>query len=114
MNLSFGLIDRGQLGGQGIQLWAPLAQKIETERLAVEQVLDIEQDVRQVSRQSLVLRRTVRAGDRIKEADLTVQRPGTGISAALFVDLVGRRVSRNLTAGSLLQWDMFEAMSDAA
>ena len=74
-------------------------------------VLDIEQDVRTVSRQSLVLRRSLQPGEQIREEDLTVQRPGTGMPAAMIESAVGRRVIRPVTAGSLLQWDM---LSDAA
>lgn len=74
-------------------------------------VLDIEQDVRRVSRQSLVLRRSVKAGDALREEDLTVQRPGTGMSAALIEQAVGRRAARALRAGAMLQLDM---LSDAA
>ena len=74
-------------------------------------VLDIEQDVRKVSRQSLVLRRGVKEGDPLREEDLTVQRPGTGVSAAMIEQAVGRRATRALPAGAMLQMDM---LSDAA
>jgi N-acetylneuraminate synthase/N,N'-diacetyllegionaminate synthase len=74
-------------------------------------VLPIERDVRAVSRQSLVLRRDIGAGASIDEADLIVQRPGTGISAADFAAAVGRRARTSLKAGTLLQWDM---LTDAA
>ena len=74
-------------------------------------VLPIEQDVRQVSRQSLVLCQDVRAGEPIEESDLIVQRPGSGISAADFAAAVGRRARSSLKAGTLLQWDM---LTDAA
>jgi N,N'-diacetyllegionaminate synthase len=74
-------------------------------------VLDCEQDVRGVSRQSLVLRRDLKAGDVVHEHDLTVQRPGTGLSAALITSAVGRKAVRALAAGAMLQWDM---LSDAA
>src|SRR5205823_4021277 len=43
-------------------------------------VLPVEQDVRNVSRQSLVLTRDIEPGEVISESDLTVQRPGSGIS----------------------------------
>jgi sialic acid synthase SpsE len=69
-------------------------------------VLEIESDVRLVSRQSLVLRRDVRAGEILREEDLTVQRPGTGIPAAEIDRVVGRRVTRPMHAGSLLQIEM--------
>jgi N,N'-diacetyllegionaminate synthase len=69
-------------------------------------VLDIEQDVRKVSRQSLVLRRDLRPGHILREDDLTVQRPGTGMPAAMIMQAVGRKVVRPLQAGALLQPDM--------
>jgi N,N'-diacetyllegionaminate synthase len=72
-------------------------------------VLEIEQDVRKVSRQSLVVSRDVSAGHVLEDADLTVQRPGIGISAADVQTAVGRTVSRSLSRGTLLQWDMLAA-----
>ncbi|MDB5173135.1 MAG: putative sialic acid synthase [Phycisphaerales bacterium] len=74
-------------------------------------VLDIELDVRLASRQSLVARRALKAGEVLREEDVTVQRPGTGLPAAQITQAIGLRVQRPVTAGSLLQWDMF---SDAA
>jgi len=74
-------------------------------------VLPCERDVRNVSRQSLVLCQDVSAGRAISESDLIVQRPGTGISAADFAAAVGRRARTPLKAGTLLQWDM---LTDAA
>lgn len=74
-------------------------------------VLPVEQDVRSVSRQSLVVARGLPKGAIIGMDDLIVQRPGTGIPAAMIVRAVGRRASRPIPSGSLLQWDM---LSDAA
>ncbi len=71
-------------------------------------ILDIERDVRQVSRQSLVLRRDVAPGERLAEQHLTVQRPGTGIPAAAIELALGRRVRRPLSSGVMLQWDMLD------
>lgn len=69
-------------------------------------VLDIEQDVRRVSRQSLVLARPVAAGAKLAQEDLTCQRPGTGVPAAAIDELVGRAASRPLKIGEMLHWDM--------
>jgi N,N'-diacetyllegionaminate synthase len=69
-------------------------------------VLPIEQDVRQVSRQSLVLARSVAAGAELAADDLTVQRPGTGVPAAAIDKLVGRRANRPLRIGEMMSWDM--------
>lgn len=78
---------------------------------AGKRVLPIEQDVRAVSRQSLVLRRDLDTGERLGERDLIVQRPGTGILAADAGRAVGRRARKPLQTGTILQWDM---LSDAA
>jgi sialic acid synthase SpsE len=72
-------------------------------------VLPIEEDVRNVSRQSLVLRRTLYPGSTLKREDLTVQRPGTGLPAALITQTLGRKIARLAPAGSMLQWDMLDA-----
>lgn len=74
-------------------------------------VLPIELDVRTISRQSLVLRRDIAAGEMIEDSDLIVQRPGTGITPADARLAIGRRARRSLKTGTLLQWDM---LSDAA
>lgn len=74
-------------------------------------VLPIEQDVRLVSRQSLVLRRDLRPGEPITVDDLTVQRPATGIAPAEISATVGRIARSPLAKGTLLQWDM---LADAA
>jgi N-acetylneuraminate synthase/N,N'-diacetyllegionaminate synthase len=74
-------------------------------------VLPIEEDVRKVSRQSLVVRRSLKPGDTLRTEDLTFQRPGTGMPAAMITQAVGRQINCDIAAGSLLQWDM---LSDAA
>lgn len=74
--------------------------------VAGKHVLACEQDVRSVSRQSLVVRRTMMAGEEIRYQDLTVQRPGSGISAAHWAEVMGQRASQMIPAGSILQPDM--------
>jgi N-acetylneuraminate synthase/N,N'-diacetyllegionaminate synthase len=82
---------------------------------AGKRVLPIEQDVRTVSRQSLVAARDIAAGQILSEADLTVQRPGTGIAAAHLPQTLGRRTQRAIPAGTMLQPDMLaDAASNAA
>lgn len=72
-------------------------------------VLPIENDVRRVSRQSLVLKRTLNPGDTLREEDLQIQRPGTGIPAAQISKVIGRQPRQPLAAGTLLQWEMLAA-----
>ncbi len=76
-------------------------------------VLPCEADVRRVSRQSLVLSRDVPAGVPLREADLTVQRPGAGVPAAAVRRVVGLPLKTALPAGTLLEWGMLETGSNA-
>jgi sialic acid synthase SpsE len=72
-------------------------------------VLEIERDVRRVSRQSVVARRGIRAGAAIKEEDVTVQRPGIGIGAAEFAGVIGRAAECDVAAGTILTEAMLTA-----
>jgi N-acetylneuraminate synthase/N,N'-diacetyllegionaminate synthase len=74
-------------------------------------VLEIERDVRNVSRQSLVAVRDLPRGHVILEEDLMVQRPGTGIPAAAMPSLIGQPVGQPIRAGQMLTWQI---ISDAA
>lgn len=65
-------------------------------------ILDIEQDVRRVSRQSIVSRRALRAGETVRREDVTFKRPGTGLSPARIDDLVGRMLKRDVEADAPL------------
>jgi N-acetylneuraminate synthase/N,N'-diacetyllegionaminate synthase len=69
-------------------------------------VLEIEKDVRFVSRQSLVAVRDLPSGHQIREEDLKVQRPGTGIPAAAMPSLVGQTTGQPIRAGEMLTWQI--------
>lgn len=69
-------------------------------------VLPVERDVRTVSRQSLVLARGLARGEVLREQDLTVQRPGTGIAPAELDAVVGLTLNSALPKGTMLQWEM--------
>lgn len=57
-------------------------------------VLEIEQDVRRASRQSVVAARAIAPGQRIGPDDIACKRPGTGISAWAFDGVLGRVAAR--------------------
>jgi sialic acid synthase SpsE len=59
-------------------------------------VLACESDVRTVSRQSIVARRAIRAGERLDAADLTLKRPGTGLLGVRWDGVVGRTAARDI------------------
>lgn len=65
---------------------------------AVKRVLDIENDVRTVSRQSITAARALPAGHVLTRADLTFKRPGTGLLPFRLTSVLGRRLARDVEA----------------
>lgn len=69
-------------------------------------VLPCEEVPRREARRSLVLARDMKAGEIIAREDLMPKRPGTGIPAKFEEIVVGRAVGRDLSADTILAWDM--------
>lgn len=68
-------------------------------------VLDIERNVRTLSRQSLISARALSGGQRLARQDVTIKRPGTGIEPFRLGDVVGRRLARDVEQDAPLRWD---------
>jgi N-acetylneuraminate synthase/N,N'-diacetyllegionaminate synthase len=67
-------------------------------------VLDVEKEVREKSRQSVVVRQALKAGVILTREMLTVKRPGTGIPAAELERALGRKLVREIGENSVLTW----------
>lgn len=65
---------------------------------ATKRVLDCEQDVRRVSRQSLTTTRDLTEGHVLTRGDLTIKRPGTGIEPYRLDEVVGATLRRDVEA----------------
>ena len=61
-------------------------------------VLDIERDVREVSRQSVTARCELPAGHVLEPEELTIKRPGIGIAPWRLAETFGRRLARPVAA----------------
>ncbi len=64
--------------------------------------------VAKVVRRSVVARRLIPAGTVLDDSMLSLRRPGTGIPPARFDELPGRRIKRDIAAGSMVQWEDVE------
>lgn len=60
-------------------------------------VLPSEEDVRRVSRQSVVSTRALREGERLERDMVTVKRPGTGVPPFELDGLIGRTIARDVS-----------------
>jgi N,N'-diacetyllegionaminate synthase len=61
--------------------------------------------VRALVRRSVSAARDLDAGTILQSTDLTLLRPGTGISPASLHQMFGRIIARDIAAGTTLQWD---------
>lgn len=87
------------LDEEGLTEYVRLAHRAWTMRGPIEKkVSDVERDVRDVSRQSLTTARDLPAGHVLTREDLTIKRPGTGISPARMEEIIGRPVAHALGA----------------
>lgn len=54
-------------------------------------------------RKSIVVKTDIKKGDTIKEGDLAIKRPGTGLAPKLFYSIVGKTAKRNIPKDTLLK-----------
>ncbi|KTD82725.1 N-acetylneuraminate synthase [Legionella waltersii] len=65
--------------------------------------------IRALVRRSVTLKTDLMKGDSIKEEDIQLLRPGTGISPADFSKIIGTKLTLDLPAGTTLLWEHIEA-----
>jgi sialic acid synthase SpsE len=64
--------------------------------------------VAKIVRRSVVTTCEIAAGSVLEDSMLVLRRPGTGIPPAQLPEVLGRRSSRSITAGTLLSWEDLE------
>lgn len=69
-------------------------------------VLECEKTPRREARRSLVLTRSMKAGEVIQKEDLMPKRPGTGISPKYTEIVIGRKLKEDLAEDTILTWEM--------
>ncbi|MFT3858159.1 MAG: N-acetylneuraminate synthase [Aquabacterium sp.] len=62
-----------------------------------------ERENKPIARKSIVAARPIQAGEAFSEDNLTVKRPGTGISPMRWDDVLGKRASRTFAADELIE-----------
>lgn len=68
--------------------------------------IDTEKTARINARRSIVSTREITMGQVISEDDITYKRPGTGISASDFYQVIGKKAKCDISEDAILQWDM--------
>jgi N-acetylneuraminate synthase len=64
-----------------------------------------EEEKKKVFRRSIVLNKSLKSGDKIKENDISFKRPGTGITIEQINTVLGRRLKNNIKKDELISLD---------
>ena len=72
---------------------------------AIKQPSASELPVRELVRRSVTMINSVAAGAPIKQEDIALLRPGTGIAPVHFASIAGRVAARDMLAGATLRWE---------
>lgn len=67
--------------------------------------LDQYMEMKRIFEKSVVMARSIAAGEVLQEADLAYKKPGDGIAAARYLELVGRQVCRSLSIDQKITWE---------
>ena len=70
--------------------------------------LTFQSDAIENARRSIVINKDLQAGAIIKQQDIICKRPGNGISASKFFEVIGRRVNKDLKSDTQLSFDDLE------
>ncbi len=69
-------------------------------------IIECENIPRREARRSIVIINDIKKGDIIKSDDIMTKRPGTGVSPEFVDVIVGRSAKEDITADTVLQWEM--------
>lgn len=67
--------------------------------------IDVEEDSREYARRSIVAAREIEEGKEITREDISIKRPGTGISPTMLDVVTGRNAQRLIESDEVLNWD---------
>ncbi|MFH0851231.1 MAG: N-acetylneuraminate synthase family protein, partial [Candidatus Peregrinibacteria bacterium] len=65
-----------------------------------------EEDVAAVARRSVVAACNLKKGKSLTEKMIAIRRPGTGIPPKSFAEVIGKKLTQDIPAGTPLTWDM--------
>jgi len=67
-----------------------------------------ETEIIKIARRSLIATRDIRAGEIIKESDIAIKRPGTGISPKFKEIIIGMKLVNNIRQDESFRWENFK------
>ena len=72
----------------------------------IKRQLEVEKEIAMLGRRSLVARKDIGKGTKIKEEHITIKRPGYGIPPKFLELVIGRIAKKNIIEDDVIKWDM--------
>lgn len=69
-------------------------------------VCEEELEMRKISRRSIVVEKSIKLGERFSKENISIKKPGTGISPKYYEVILGRKATKNLNKDNILTWEM--------
>ena len=66
-----------------------------------------EEKIKKIARRSIVARNEIKRGATLKESDIAIRRPGTGIEPKYASKIIGRRVNKTIKKDIIISWEYF-------
>ncbi|MFW9938512.1 MAG: N-acetylneuraminate synthase [Candidatus Thorarchaeota archaeon] len=67
-----------------------------------------EMDISKIAKKSIISSIYIKTGEKLKEENITTKRPGTGIPANEYYNLIGKKVVRDIPKDTILRWEDIE------
>lgn len=67
-----------------------------------------EAEIKQWAQHSIVTKEPISKGSKLAKENITTKRPGTGIAASKFSDILGKRTVKPIPANEVVRWDNLE------
>ncbi len=74
------------------------------ERVLIQQELEQRKNMRR----SITATRDIASGERISECDICMKRPGTGIEPSRMIEIIGKRVIKDIQKDTMILWENLE------
>ncbi len=75
----------------------------------IKKAMPAEESIKALVRKSVIVAKTLTAGEALTPAAVIIKRPGTGIAPADIDKIMGMRVKKDLAEGNVLSWDDLES-----
>ena len=67
-----------------------------------------ELEIKKVARKSIIINKDISKDTIIERDMLTIKRPGTGIAPKEIINVIGKKINKDLGSGTVLKWEYLD------